>query len=178
MFVSYLILTLLHVQTAVLARPGGEVSQIKYLVRSCIFVSTIFLFLSTKRDQVTGFLWCAKSNALYCVFRHALPFLTERLLFFLKKPVISKISFGGGLYSCHTGELAWPWWQMPGGCTFLLPLQKKKMCTSDSYRDRYLLRIFSSVAERICMLEEMLFFTAFASHWPPFCFDVLGKICV
>lgn len=55
MFVSYLILTLLHVQTAVLARPGGEVSQIKYLVRSCIFVSIIFPLLSIKRDQGMGF---------------------------------------------------------------------------------------------------------------------------
>ena len=55
MFLSYLILTLLHVQTAELARPGGEVSQIKYLVRSCIFVSIIFPLLSTKRDQAGGF---------------------------------------------------------------------------------------------------------------------------
>lgn len=55
MFVSYLILTLLHVQTAVLARPGGEVSQIKYLVRSCIFVSIIFPLLSIKRAQGMGF---------------------------------------------------------------------------------------------------------------------------
>lgn len=54
MFVSYLILTLFHVQTAMLARPGGEVSQIKYLVRSCIFVSIIFSFLSINRNQGMG----------------------------------------------------------------------------------------------------------------------------
>lgn len=91
------------------SKTWGRGKPNKISCQSCIFVSTIFLFLSTKRDQGTGFLWCAKDNALYCVFRLALPFLTERLLFFLKKPVISKISLGGGLYSCHTGELAWPW---------------------------------------------------------------------
>ena len=94
MFAGYLMLTLLHVQTAVLARPGGEVSQIKYLVRSCIFVSIIFPFLSFKRDQGTGFYgW--QSNAVYGCFRLAWPFLFGRLLFSLKRPVICKTSFGG-----------------------------------------------------------------------------------
>lgn len=55
MFVSYLLLTLFHTETAMLARPGGEVSQIKYLVRSYIFVSIKFPLLSTKRDQGIGF---------------------------------------------------------------------------------------------------------------------------
>ena len=32
-----------------------------------------------------GFLWCAKSNALFCFFRLALPFLLGRFLCFLKK---------------------------------------------------------------------------------------------
>lgn len=67
MFVSYLILTLLHVQTAVLARPGGEVSQIKYLVRSCIFVSIIFPLLSTKRDRGIGF-YGVQREMLYIAF--------------------------------------------------------------------------------------------------------------
>lgn len=67
MFVSYLILTLLHVQTAVLARPGGEVSQIKYLVRSCIFVSTVFPFLSTKREEGLGF-YGVQRGMLYIAF--------------------------------------------------------------------------------------------------------------
>lgn len=67
MFVSYLILALLHVQTAVLARPGGEVSQIKYLVRSCIFVSTLFPSLSTRRDQGPGF-YGVQRGMLYVAF--------------------------------------------------------------------------------------------------------------
>lgn len=47
-----------------LARPGGEVSQIKYLVRSYIFVSIKFPLLSTKRDWGIGF--CGvKNTALY-----------------------------------------------------------------------------------------------------------------
>lgn len=37
-----------------LARPGGEVSQINYLVRSSIFVSIKFPLLSMKRDQGIG----------------------------------------------------------------------------------------------------------------------------
>lgn len=64
MFVSYLLLTLFHTETAMLARPGGEVSQIKYLIRSSIFVSFKFPLLSMKRDWGIGF--CGvKTNALY-----------------------------------------------------------------------------------------------------------------
>lgn len=55
-----------------------------------------------------GLLWCAKSNALFCRFRLAWPFLIDRILFFLMNPVISKISFRGCLYSCHPGALACP----------------------------------------------------------------------
>lgn len=143
MFVSYLILTLLHVQTAVLARPGGEVSQIKYLVRSCIFFQHYISSSIYQEGSGNGILWGAKSNALYYFCRLLLPFLMWRLLFFLKNFVISKISFWSCLYSCHTGKLLWPWWQMPVARTFLLLEQKKKKCAmSDFVRDCYLLRIF------------------------------------
>ena len=128
MFVSYLILTLLHVQTAVLARPGGEVSQIKYLVRSCIFVSIIFPLLSTKRDQAGGFYGVQRVMLYFAFFRLALPFLIGRFLCFLKNLVISETFFW---YSGHTRGLAWPWWQISGACTFLILLlpKKKKKCT-------------------------------------------------
>lgn len=54
MLVSYLLLALFHTERAMLARPGGEVSQINYLVRNSIFVSIKFPLLSMKRDQGIG----------------------------------------------------------------------------------------------------------------------------
>lgn len=87
MFVSYLLLTLFHTETAMLARPGGEVSQIKYLVRSYVFVSSKFPLLFMKRDGGIGFR-SVQRIMLYVTLSQA--FLTGKLLF-LKNPVLSKL---------------------------------------------------------------------------------------
>lgn len=160
MFVSYLILTLLHVQTAVLARPGGEVSQIKYLVRSCIFVSIIFPLLSTKRDQGMGFYGVQRVMLYIAFLRFTLPFLIGKLLFFLKNPVISKISFWG---CCAVATLG-SWHGLGDRCLecahfSFCHCRKKKCACQISIGAVTFWEFFSSVAERICMLEELLFFT-------------------
>lgn len=74
-----------------------------------------------------GLLWCAKSHTLCCCFRLAWPFLRDRLLFFLKNPVICK-----NLIPRLSVQLP-PWGVgmalMTGAwrCTFLLlPLQDKE----------------------------------------------------
>ena len=58
-----------------------------------------------------GFLWYAKSNALFCCFRLALPFLIGRFLCFLKNLVISEnfLWYSERYTTCHTRGLAWLW---------------------------------------------------------------------
>lgn len=68
MFVSYLILTLLCFQTAVLARPGGEVSKVQCLVKNRLVTAAFSSYLLrwtvndfyATRHLVTVFVLCKK----------------------------------------------------------------------------------------------------------------------
>lgn len=69
MFVSYLILTLLCFQTALLARPGGEVSKTQRLVKnplvtvafaSCLLRWAVNDFYAVRRFRIVLFVLCEK----------------------------------------------------------------------------------------------------------------------